>query len=188
MTGNIAPEDDGPNTHGHIAHDALAIVVMGVSGCGKSTLGVVLAERLGCRFLEGDDYHLPESVAKMRAGVPLEDADRWPWLDRLGAALDAAAQRDGVAIAACSALKRSYRDRLRALASGRILFLFLNPDRDTLAERMTGRKGHFMPPSLLASQIGTLEPPAEDEPAMVVAADARPELVAAQVAERLHLG
>jgi carbohydrate kinase (thermoresistant glucokinase family) len=142
---------------------ALRIVVMGVSGCGKSTVGTALAVRLGLPFIEGDALHDPASVAKMAAGAPLDDADRWPWLDRIGAAL--AAPADG-AVAACSALRRAYRDRLRAIVPG-LAFLHLTGDRATIAARMATRPGHFMPPALIDSQFATLEPP-EDEPDVLI--------------------
>jgi gluconokinase len=135
------------------------IVVMGVSGCGKSTVGAVLAARLGLPFIEGDALHAPASVAKMAAGAPLEDADRWPWLDRIGAAL---AARPGGGVASCSALRRAYRDRLRAAVPG-VVFLHLVGDRATIATRQMARPGHFMPPALIDSQFATLEPP-EAEP------------------------
>jgi carbohydrate kinase (thermoresistant glucokinase family) len=133
----------------------LRIVVMGVSGCGKSTVGAALAARLGLPFIEGDALHDPASVAKMAAGAPLCDADRWPWLDRIGAAL--ATPPDG-AVAACSALRRAYRDRLRAAVPG-LAFLHLTGDRATIAARMATRPHHFMPPALIDSQFATLEPP-----------------------------
>ncbi len=135
------------------------IVVMGVSGCGKSTVGAALAARLGLPFIEGDGLHAPASVAKMAAGLPLEDADRWPWLDRIGAAL---AAPPGGAVASCSALRRAYRDRLRAAVPG-LAFLHLAGDRTTIAARVAARPGHFMPPALIDSQFATLEPP-EAEP------------------------
>lgn len=105
----------------------------------------------------------------MRAGHPLEDTDRWPWLDRLGAAIGEAVHSDGMAVAACSALKRSYRARLERAAGVPLLFVLLDGDRSELARRLAGRKGHYMPPSLLDSQLATLERPAADENAMVLA-------------------
>ena len=137
-----------------------AIVVMGVSGCGKSTVGAALAAALGLPFREGDALHPPANVAKMAAGVPLDDADRWPWLDRVAAALGEGG------IVSCSALKRSYRDRLRAGAGRPLAFVFLHGSPEVLAERMATRTGHFMPASLLASQLATLEDPS-GEPATV---------------------
>src|SRR4051812_30619663 len=122
---------------------------MGVSGCGKSTLVADLAATLGCPAFEGDDFHAAASIAKMRAGQPLDDADRWPWLDRLGAAIGAAASDNGVAAAACSALKRSYRARLAQAAGVPLLFVLLDGTRDEIAAQLATRAGHYMPPSLL---------------------------------------
>ena len=151
---------------------SLAIVVMGVSGSGKSSLGAALADRLGCAFLEGDAFHSPCNVAKMRDGIALTDADRWPWLDRLGAALGAAVARDGVAVAACSALRRSYRQRLAAAARRPIAFILLNASAGELQRRLGARPGHYMPASLLESQLQTLEWPAVEEGALVLESSA----------------
>ena len=131
-------------------------LVMGVSGCGKSTLGRALADRIGAPFLEGDAYHPPENVARMAAGLPLDDGMRAPWLD-----LSARAGQ-GHVVLACSALKRAYRDRLRQAAPG-LVPVFLDPPRAVLAEWLHHRRGHFMPESLLDSQYDTLEPPGPDE-------------------------
>ncbi|WP_077512069.1 gluconokinase, GntK/IdnK-type [Sphingomonas sp. LM7] len=141
---------------------------MGVSGCGKSTLGALLAEALGCRFLEGDDYHSREAVAKMRSGQPLEDADRWPWLDRLGAATADAVAEHGTAVTACSALRRRHRDRLRATIGCPVHLVLLENSRERLVERLTARTGHFMPIGLLDSQLATLERPLAEEDALVL--------------------
>jgi len=138
-----------------------AILVMGTSGCGKSTLGRAIAADLGATFLEGDEYHTDEARARMARGEPLTDADRWPWLDRLAAAV-ADTRRDGPVVFACSALKRSYRDRLRARLPGLVTVFPMAP-RDVIAERMAERTGHYMPVSLLDSQFAALEPPEEDE-------------------------
>jgi len=140
-----------------------AIIVMGVSGSGKSTLGGALAGALNCAFLEGDAYHSPEAVAKMSSGTPLTDADRWPWLDRLGQAIAARAVADGIVVAACSALRRVYRERLRKAITAPVSFVLMDADRDELMRRMTGRTGHYMPPSLLTSQLDTLERPDPQE-------------------------
>jgi len=153
------------------AHDLrsfgpLAVIVMGVSGSGKSTLAAALAGTIRCHFLEGDDFHSAEAVRKMRAGTPLTDDDRWPWLDRLGEAIGSAAASDGIAIASCSALKRIYRDRLRRRAGVTLHFVLLDPPRDELERRMTTRLGHFMPPTLLTSQLDTLERPLPEEHAL----------------------
>lgn len=142
---------------------ALRIVVMGVSGCGKSTLAQALAERLGLTMVDGDDLHLPESIRKMSSGIALDDADRWPWLDRIGEYL--AASDDGGSrgrVVACSALKRAYRDRIRAQV-GDGVFVFLHGDAHTIHQRMAGRVGHYMQPGLLESQLRTLEAPGPDE-------------------------
>ncbi|NIJ19090.1 gluconokinase [Sphingomonas naasensis] len=141
---------------------------MGVSGCGKSTLVAHLARHWACPAFEGDDFHAPASIAKMRAGRPLDDADRWPWLDRLGAAIGAAVTDNGVAVAACSALKRSYRERLEAAAGVPLLFVLLDGERAEIAERLGARTGHYMPPNLLDSQFATLERPTDDEPALAL--------------------
>jgi carbohydrate kinase (thermoresistant glucokinase family) len=141
----------------------LRIVVMGVSGCGKSTLSRALADHLHLAMVDGDDLHLPESIRKMSSGIALEDADRWPWLDRIGQYL--AASDDGDArgrVVACSALKRAYRDRIRAHAPG-VRFVFLHGDAYTIGERMATRVGHYMQAGLLESQLRTLEVPAADE-------------------------
>ena len=136
------------------------VVVMGVSGSGKTTVGAALADALGLRFVDGDALHPAANVAKMAAGIPLDDADRAPWLDAVGAVL-----ADGPVVVACSALKRAYRDRLRAAAPG-LQLVFLDGDRALLASRMTARPGHFMPASLLDSQLATLERPEPDEHAL----------------------
>ena len=144
----------------------MMVLVMGVSGSGKSSVGAALAARLGMPFLEGDALHPPANVAKMAAGVPLDDADRAPWLAAIAAWM--AARRDGVV--ACSALKRAYRDRLREAAPDLRVVALLPPER-ILAERLGHRVGHFMPGSLLASQLATLEAPDGGETTLVVTAD-----------------
>ncbi|MDT0308272.1 gluconokinase [Streptomyces sp. DSM 44917] len=140
--------------------DLPIVVVMGVSGTGKTTIGRRLAAELRVPFAEGDDFHPPANVAKMSAGTPLDDADRLPWLDALGAWARARAGFGGVISA--SALKRAYRDRLRA-AAPRCVFLHLDGDRGLIQRRMAERKGHFMPPALLDSQCAALEPLEPDE-------------------------
>jgi gluconokinase len=140
-----------------------AVIVMGVSGSGKSTLGAALARELECEFLEGDQFHSPEAVARMACGIALTDEDRWPWLDRLGQAIGAKVATEGIVVAACSALRRVYRERLRKAIGAPVSFVLMDADRDELMRRMTGRTGHYMPPSLLDSQINTLERPDPDE-------------------------
>jgi carbohydrate kinase (thermoresistant glucokinase family) len=140
----------------------LRVVVMGVCGCGKTTVGQALAARLGLRYVEGDQLHPPENVARMAAGTPLTDADRQGWLQAVGAELarDLAPYR-GV-LATCSALKRAYRDVLRAAAPG-LRLVHLHGAPELLAARMHARQGHYMPASLLASQLQALQPPGDDE-------------------------
>jgi len=143
----------------------LRVVVMGVSGCGKTTIGDLVARELGVPFLDGDSLHPVENVAKMAAGTPLTDEDRWPWLATVGAALAKAG--DGGLVLACSALRRSYRDAIRAQAPDTI-FLHLHGTKDVLGQRLEGRTGHFMPTTLLDSQLATLEPLQADEAGFVV--------------------
>nr|WP_176501605.1 gluconokinase [Sphingomonas sp. HMP9] len=154
---------------------------MGVSGSGKSTLGAALARHLHCDFLEGDSFHSAESVAKMRSGQPLDDQDRWPWLDRIAAGLGDAARTDGAAVAACSALKRAYRDRLAEAVGMPLLFVFLDTkDSGELARRLVHRTDHYMPATLLASQLETLEELGPDERAITLDAEDAPDRLAAE--------
>lgn len=163
----------------------LHLVVMGVSGSGKSTVARALQERLGWELAEGDDFHPPENLARMRAGIPLADDDRWGWLDSLA---DWAAQREArgePTIMACSALRRAYRDVLRR-GGERTSFVHCTGDRDLLLERMESRE-HFMPPSLLESQLAVLEPLQPDEQGMDVDVALPVDRVAALVLARLGL-
>ncbi|SDY62075.1 gluconate kinase, SKI family [Herbiconiux ginsengi] len=150
---------------------------MGVSGSGKSLIGSGLAARHGWVFVDGDDLHPEANVAKMAAGIPLTDADRWPWLDAVAATL---AGSPGGIVVACSALRRVYRDRIRAAAPDAV-FVELAGSRELLWERMTARPGHFMPASLLDSQLATLEPLAPDEAGVIVSIDGPPAEVLARV-------
>lgn len=163
---------------------SLHLLVMGVSGSGKSTIGARLAEALALPFGDADAFHPPANVTKMSAGTPLTDEDRWPWLDALGAWL--AAQRTGGVIA-CSALKRAYRDRLRAAVPG-LRILHLSGVSEMITERQRARKDHFMPPSLMASQFATLEPPGADEAALILDITAPPEAILATALAQLHPG
>ncbi|MGP4805954.1 gluconokinase [Agrobacterium cavarae] len=151
-----------------------AIIVMGVSGCGKSTVGAELAEELGMPFQEGDRLHPKANVEKMSAGTPLTDEDRWPWLDLVGAELRQGYEAGGVVIS-CSALKKSYRDRLRTACGGPLAFVFLEGSVELLTRRMGARKGHFMPLSLLKTQLDTLEVPTGEPGVVTVNIDATPD-------------
>ena len=158
----------------------IRIVVMGVSAAGKSTVGRLLAERLGVPFRDADDLHPAANVEKMASGTALDDTDRAPWLDAVGAELEAASA--GI-VMACSALKRSYRDRLRAAAPSTV-FVHVHGSDELLAARAAARTQHFMPPSLLASQLAVLEPLAADEPGITVDIDGAP----AEIVDRALLG
>ena len=149
------------------------MVVMGVSGSGKTTVARALADRLGWPYTEGDDFHPRANVEKMRAGHPLDDADRWPWLQALAAEIGEREAARQSSVVTCSALKRAYRD---LLCDGHpsVWFVHVQVDEQVLRDRVENRTGHYMPPSLLTSQLQTLEPLAPDEPGVVVAGDAPP--------------
>lgn len=147
--------------------DALQVVVMGVSGTGKSTVGIALAERLGWEFVEGDDLHPAANVAKMESGEPLTDEDRAPWLELIRQRADEQAAKGESSVLTCSALKRAYRDALRA-GGAPIFFVHLDGDEETLSPRMARRERHFMPVGLLRSQLDTLEPLEPDEDGVAV--------------------
>jgi gluconokinase len=144
------------------------IVVMGVSGSGKSTVGAALAQRLRVPFADADDFHPPANIAKMTAGEPLNDDDRYPWLEAIGEWLGARCTDGGVM--SCSALKRMYREQLRQHC-GAVIFLHLAGSPEVIARRQASRPGHFMPASLLASQFATLEPLADDERGVTIDVD-----------------
>jgi gluconokinase len=137
----------------------MIVIVMGVSGCGKSTVGAALSAALGWPFLDADDFHPPENVAKMAAGTPLTDDDRWPWLDRVVAGAQQAARDGGHAVVACSALRQAYRERLAR--AGDVRFAYLRGDEPTIAARIASRRHRYMPATLLASQFAALEAPAD---------------------------
>lgn len=157
------------------------IVVMGVSGCGKTTVGALLADRLDVPYAEGDDFHPLANIEKMAAGIPLTDEDRWPWLDTVATWLHEHSETGGVA--SCSALRRVYRDRLRAKAPD-TYFVHLAATRVELMRRMTGRLGHFMPTILLDSQLATLEPLEQDEAGVALNALQPPGVLVTEAVEK----
>jgi gluconokinase len=163
-----------------------ALVVMGVSGSGKSTIADRLAARLGWRYEDGDKYHPPANVAKMSAGQPLTDEDRWPWLQAIANEIDRTCKASQRAVIACSALKHAYRD---ILVHGRddVRIVFLNGTQDLIADRLAARKGHFMPPGLLTSQFRTLEPPQPGEQLIAVSIDATVEAIVDDIIRQLNL-
>ncbi|WP_431323827.1 gluconokinase [Rhizobium sp. YTU87027] len=159
------------------------IVLMGVAGSGKSAVGAVLAARLSAIYLDGDDLHPPEKIAKMSRGEPLTDEDRKPWLTLVGQRL---AEPHGSLIVGCSALKRRYRDHIRAQTLGPVIFVHLAGRQELIAARMGARSGHFMPMSLIDSQFAALEPPEADENAITVDIDNTIEAVVAAIAAKLE--
>jgi carbohydrate kinase (thermoresistant glucokinase family) len=162
------------------------IVVMGVSGSGKTTIGSLLAARLHWRFAEGDSFHSPANVARMRDGIPLTDEDRWPWLDAIAAWIDAARASGERCVVTCSALRRAYRERL-AGGHGDVRFVYLKGEHALVARRMADRKGHYMPAALLQSQFATLEEPSPGENPLIVSIAAAPEEIVAGIVAALEL-
>jgi len=163
------------------------IIVMGIAGAGKTTVATRLAERLGCELADADEFHPKANIAKMSAGIPLVDEDRWPWLEAIAAWIRTRAEADHTAVVTCSALKRAYRDVLRGASPG-VVFVHLSGAPELIAERIRGRRGHFMPPALLASQLATLEPLAPDEPGLIVDVARKPDELAEQVIAALGIG
>ena len=160
-----------------------ALVVMGVSGSGKTTVAALLAGRLGWEFADGDDFHPEANVEKMKAGTPLTDEDRWPWLEAIAAWIAETKQAGGQAVVACSALRRAYRDiLLRAADTG---LIYLRGDYELIARRQAARHDHFMPTSLLKSQFATLEEPGPDEHPLIVDIDKSPRAIVDETAARL---
>ncbi|WP_413988804.1 gluconokinase [Labrys okinawensis] len=161
-----------------------ALIVMGVSGSGKSTVGEDLGAQFGWPFRDGDSFHSPANVAKMHAGIPLTDEDRWPWLAAIAAWIAEHRSRGQHGIVACSALKRAYRDALRD-GHDDVRFVYLEGTKELIAARLATRKDHFMPPSLLDSQFATLEPPSSDEKPITVSIDQPPEEIVADAMRQL---
>jgi len=165
-----------------------AVLVMGVSGCGKSTVGEALAARLGWPFADGDDFHPPANVAKMRSGTPLTDADRIPWLHIIAGWIDQRRHGGTPGVVTCSALKRAYREILMASpnpsTSGDVRLVYLHGSASLIAARQAARQGHFMPASLVASQFATLEQPGPEEHPLTLGVELAPE----QIVERIVAG
>lgn len=161
-----------------------ALIVMGVSGSGKSTVGESLGDRLDWPFRDGDSFHSPANVAKMHAGIPLTDEDRWPWLAAIAAWIAELRRQGRHGIVACSALKRTYRDALRD-GHDDVCFVYLDGSKELIAARLARRKDHFMPSSLLDSQFATLEPPGPDEGPITVSIDQEPAGIVADAMRNL---
>ena len=162
-----------------------AVVMMGVSGSGKTTVGGALAKRLGVPFRDADGFHPKANVEKMSAGIPLTDEDRWPWLDAIAAAIRDTPPSEGIVVS-CSALRKIYRQRILRAAGRPVTFVHLAGTKETIAPRMATRTGHFMPLSLLDSQLATLEPPTPNEPAISVSIDQPPEAIVDTIISRLR--
>jgi len=167
------------------SHSPRVVIVMGVSGCGKSTIAAMLAGRMRWEFEEGDALHPPANVAKMASGQPLDDSDRWPWLDAVAAQIDAWRTSGRSGVITCSALKRRYRDILVGDRSD-VRLAYLKGSKALIANRLAARQGHFMPAALLESQLTTLEEPTADERPITVEIGPRPEIIVAQIAEALE--
>jgi gluconokinase len=161
------------------------LVIMGVSGSGKSTVAGLLAGTLGWDLAEGDDLHPAANVAKMHAGQPLSDDDRWPWLESVAAWIRAHTGAGTPGVITCSALKKRYRDVLRGDG---VTFVFLDGSKDRISDRLAARNGHFMPPALLESQFEALEAPTEDEDFISLNVSASPTEEAQEIIDRLQLG
>ncbi|MDQ2790120.1 MAG: gluconate kinase [Pseudonocardiales bacterium] len=169
-----------------MADPPMQLVVMGVSGSGKSTVAALIASRTGCALAEGDDFHPASSVARMAAGSPLDDAVRTPWLAAIAGWLTERATVGECAVVSCSALTRAYRDVLRGVGSD-VRMVHLAGPYDLVARRLAARRGHFMPPQLLASQYAVLEPLAHDEPGITLRLDTTPEHIADEVLRTFRL-
>jgi len=161
------------------------IIVCGVAGVGKTTIGRLLAQELGWQFYDADDFHLAANVKKMKAGIPLTDEDRWPWLDRLRQLIKDCLAAHENAVVACSALKRAYRDRLRVTEE--VKFVFLRASRAQVVEHLQQRRGHFMPATLLDSQFADLEKPQRQEDALNVDLRGSPRDVASLIKTKLSV-
>ncbi len=167
-----------------LIHRPLVVIFMGVAGSGKTTVGTLFAKKAGATFYEGDEYHPPENIEKMRRGIPLTDADRAKWLQTLRGIITRSLAEGQFIVMTCSALKAAYRDLLRG-GDARVQFAYLTGPRAVLEERLKARRGHFMPPTLLDSQLATLEPPAD---ALTFSCEKSPKEITAAVIQALGMG
>lgn len=165
----------------------MVVILMGVCGSGKTAVGLCLAELMGCAFFDGDDFHSEANVEKMRTGVALTDEDRQPWLEGLGEKIEEWGKRPEGAVLACSALTEAYRATLGAGKEG-VVVVYLKGSKALLAERIAGRAGHYMPPTLLNSQLAKLEEPADGVDGVVVGIEESPKEIAGEIMRRLGLG
>ena len=163
----------------------MIVIVFGVSGAGKITIGKLLAQELGWRFYEADDFHSQANMEKMRSGIPLTDDDRWPWLEKLRQLIKHSLEAGENAVLACSALKRAYRERLRV--SDEVKFVFLHGDYAIIEKQLRQRRGHFMNPELLRSQFADLEELKPDEHVITVELGRTPEEIVEEIKTKLHL-
>ena len=163
----------------------MIVIVFGVSGAGKTTIGKLLAQELGWRFYEADDFHSQANIEKMRSGIPLTDEDRWPWLENLRQLIKHSLEAGENAVLACSALKRAYRERLGV--SDEVRFVFLRGDYALIEKQLRQRRGHFMNPELLRSQFTDLEEPKPDEDVITVELGRTPEEIVEEIKTKLHL-
>lgn len=164
----------------------VVLVLMGVSGCGKSTVAAILAGRLNWPFEEGDALHPPANIAKMKAGHPLDDDDRAPWLEKVAEWVEERLDAGESGLITCSSLKRAYRDVIARRGKG-VEFVYLHGSRELIAERLAVRQGHFMPTTLLDSQFDDLEEPAADEPSIRVDVGPAPSTIAREIDQKLGL-
>jgi gluconokinase len=161
----------------------MVIIIMGVEGTGKTTIGKMLAEKLGWKFYDADDYHPKRNIDKMRRGIPLNDEDRWPWLEEIGRLINSSLNLNEPSVIACSALKRSYREYLKQQEE-RIIFVYLKGDKNTISKRLASRKGHFAGTQLLESQLQALEEP---EGVLTCDISRQPEVITDYIIEKLEL-